>query len=233
VLSRILGGFHTMAVLHRLGAITLFIVFFIHLWDVRRQKIALGLSWFKYLTSANSMLFNLTDLKEFWQSIKWFIGRGPRPRYGRFTYWEKFDYFAVFWGVGIIGSTGLVLWFPELFTRVLPGWSVNVVTIIHSDEALLATAFIFTVHFFNANFRPDKFPIDTVMFTGRVEARELAYDKPREYEELVADGGLERHIVDPLPLPAQRVARGFGFTFLSIGLILILFILYTMIFGYR
>ena len=55
--------------------------------------------------------------------MKWFLGRGPRPQYGRYTYWEKFDYFAVFWGMVVIGSTGLLLWFPEFFTRVLPGWS--------------------------------------------------------------------------------------------------------------
>jgi hypothetical protein len=116
---------------------------------------------------------------------------------------------------------------------VIPGWSVNVVTIIHSDEALLATAFIFTVHFFNTNFRPDKFPLDTTMFTGRVAAEELRYDKPREYDDLVADGGLERHLVEDLPKPARNVARGFGYTFLTIGLTLILFILFTMIFGYR
>jgi predicted CXXCH cytochrome family protein len=232
VLSRMLGGFETMGLLHRLGAVALFIVFSIHLWDVRRQKLASGSSWFRFLTAPGSMLFNLTDMKELRQSIKWFAGRGPRPHYGRFTYWEKFDYFAVFWGIAIIGSTGLVLWFPEMFTRVLPGWSVNVVTIIHSDEALLAVAFIFTVHFFNTNFRPDKFPIDTVMFTGRVPLDELKADKPREYEELMASG-VEQYIVDPLPEPAQRVAKGFGFTFLTIGLILIILILFTMLFGYR
>ena len=233
VLSRMLGGFQTMGTLHRLGALVLFTVFFMHLWDVRKQKLAAGLSWWRFLTSPGSMLFNLTDLRELWQSIKWFVGAGPRPRYGRFTYWEKFDYFAVFWGIAIIGSTGLVLWFPELFTRLLPGWSVNVVTIVHSDEALLAVAFIFTVHFFNTNFRPDKFPIDTTMFTGRVPLDELKYDKPREYEELVADGNVEQHIVEPLPAPAERGARIFGFTFLSIGLALIALIVYTMLFGYR
>ena len=52
------------------------------------------------------------DIKDLGASIKWFFGKGPRPEYGRWTYWEKFDYFAVFWGVAIIGSTGLILWFP-------------------------------------------------------------------------------------------------------------------------
>jgi len=232
VLSKILGGFEVMSILHRMGAVTLFIVFGIHLWDVRRQKKDQGISWFKFITGPNSMLFNKTDLIEAWQSIKWFLGRGPRPNYGRFTYWEKFDYFAVFWGVGIIGFTGLVLWFPELFTHLLPGWTVNVATIVHSDEALLAVAFIFTVHFFNTNFRPDKFPIDTVMFTGRVAAEELKYDKPREYAEL-AETGIENHAVEPFPKAAQRGARVFGFTFLTIGLIVIALIVYTMLFGYR
>ncbi len=119
-------------------------------------------------------------------SIKWFFGLGPRPAYGRYTYWEKFDYFAVFWGVMVIGSTGFVLWFPELLTRVLPGWSINVATIVHSDEALLAVGFIFTIHFFNTHFRPDKFPMDPVIFTGRMTLEELKHDKPDEYAELVA-----------------------------------------------
>ena len=113
---------------------------------------------------------------------------GRAPRYGRWTYWEKFDYFAVFWGVGMIGFSGLILWFPEFFTHFLPGWFVNVATIIHSDEALLATGFIFTVHFFNTHFRPDKFPMDPVIFTGRIPLEEFKEDRPREYEELVARG---------------------------------------------
>jgi cytochrome b subunit of formate dehydrogenase len=233
VLSRLLGGFHTMGVLHRLGAVALIVVAAIHLWDVRRQKRASGLSWRRFLTQRDTMLPNLHDLREVLQSIRWFLGRGPRPPYGRFTYWEKFDYFAVFWGIAIIGCTGLVLWFPEFFTRFVPGWSVNVATIVHSDEALLAVAFLFTIHFFNTNFRPDKFPLDTVMFTGRVTVDELKYDKPREYRELEAQGGIDAHLVQPLPEPAVRGARIFGFTFLAIGLTLVALIVYTMLFGYR
>jgi cytochrome b subunit of formate dehydrogenase len=88
------------------------------------------------------MTLNRRDLTEFVGTLKWFVGRGKRPAYGRWTYWKKFDYFAVFWGIAVIGSTGLTLWFPVFFTRFLPGWLLNVTTIIHSDEALLATGFI-------------------------------------------------------------------------------------------
>ena len=48
----------------------------------------------------------------------------------------------------------------------IPGWFLNVATIIHSDEALLADGFIFTVHFFNTHLRPEKFPMDIVDLHG-------------------------------------------------------------------
>ena len=98
----------------------------------------------------------------------------------------------MFWGVAVIGVTGLLLWFPTVFTRVMPGWMVNVATTIHSDEALLAVGFIFSVHFFNTHFRPEKFPIDTVIFTGGMPLEEFKHDRPREYQQLVESGELEQ-----------------------------------------
>jgi predicted CXXCH cytochrome family protein len=236
MLSRVLGGFAAMGVFHRIAAITLIMLFLFHLTRIWKGRKASGKSWLAYIFDTNSLMFNLTDIRQIWESIKWFFGRGPRPHYGRFTYWEKFDYFAVFWGVFVIGSTGLVLWFPELFTRLLPGWSVNVATIIHSDEALLAVAFIFTIHFFNTHFRPDKFPMDPVIFTGRVPVEELRHDKPAEYEELLAGGTLEEidsKLVDAFPERLEKVFKTFGFVALGIGLTLVALIVYAMLFGYR
>ena len=140
---------------------------------------------------------------------------------------------AVFWGVFVIGMTGLVLWFPVLFTRIVPGWFVNVATIIHSDEALLAVGFIFTIHFFNTHFRPDKFPMDEVIFTGRVPVKELEADKPAEYEAMVASGRLEEHLVEPFHEGAVKWFRVFGFVALGVGLLLIAAIVYSMLFTYR
>jgi cytochrome b subunit of formate dehydrogenase len=237
VVTRVLGGYSSMGTLHRWAAVTLILLFAYHLRDVFKAKAASGKSWFAYIFDpVNSLMFNLNDITQAWQSVKWFLGRGPRPHYGRFTYWEKFDYFAVFWGVFVIGSTGLVLWFPEFFTRILPGWSVNVATIIHSDEALLAVGFIFTIHFFNTHFRPDKFPMDPVIFTGRVPIDELKHDKPGEYEVFV-EGASEEQLRGKVKGPAkkrfEKAARIFGFTALGIGLTLIFLIVYTMVFGYR
>jgi cytochrome b subunit of formate dehydrogenase len=159
--------------------------------------------------------------------------RRPRPDYGRWTYWEKFDYFAVFWGVAVIGTTGLLLWFPEFFTRLLPGSIINVAIIIHSDEALLAVGFIFTVHFFNTHFRPERFPIDTVVFTGGEPLEKFKLDRPREYRELLERGELEKRLMPALPTVIVQFCRRLGFAALTIGLIIIALILYAEIFAYN
>ncbi len=230
----VLGGFAVTGFLHRVAAIVLIAVWLVHIWDVVKKKRASSKSWLQFIgDKRDSLLFTKQDLLDLRASAKWFFGKGPRPAYGRWTYWEKFDYFAVFWGMFIIGSTGILLWFPEFFTLFLPGKSVNIATIIHSDEALLAVGFIFTVHFFNTHFRPDKFPMDPVIFTGRVSVEELKADKPREYEELVASGELEEKLFEPYPRNAQILFRVLGFTALFIGLTLIALIVYSMLFGYR
>ena len=129
--------------------------------------------------------------------------------------------------------TGLLLWFPSLFTRVLPGWVINVATTIHSDEALLAVGFIFTIHFFNTHFRPEKFPMDTVIFTGGVPLEEFKMDRPREYQQLVESGELENRLM-PAPNPlAVKLWRRVGFTALGIGLALVALIIYAQLAVYR
>lgn len=233
VLSKFFGGFESAGYLHRFAAVVMIGVFSTHLYDLLKMKRKEFGSWKKLLSGDYSMVFNKKDLKDFIGSLKWFLGKGERPDYGRWTYWEKFDYFAVFWGMIIIGSTGLTLWFPELFTRVFPGWFLNVATIIHSDEALLATGFIFTVHFFNTHLRPEKFPMDIVIFTGRIPLEEFKLDRPDEYKKLIKSRELEKYLVEPYPPIIIKAMKIFGWTALTIGLSMVLWIIYAMIFVYR
>lgn len=167
-------------------------------------------------------------------TLKWFFGKGPRPNYGRWTYWEKFDYMAVFWGVAIIGASGLMLWFPVLFTKFIPGWLINVATIIHSDEALLAVGFIFTVHFFNTHLRPEAFPMDTVIFTGVVPLEHYKSDRPEAYAELKRSGELRKRVVTKVIAKRyETMIRLAGYTFLTIGIVLTCLIIYSVLFGYK
>ncbi|HKI78607.1 MAG TPA: cytochrome b/b6 domain-containing protein [Ignavibacteriaceae bacterium] len=233
ILSHILGGFESTGFIHRFAAVIMLSVFVIHLVDLFRSKKKENKSFKQMIFGLDSMMFNKKDLKDFTGSLKWFLGKGERPQYGRWTYWEKFDYFAVFWGIFVIGSTGMSLWFPEFFTRFIPGWAINVATIIHSDEALLATGFIFTVHFFNTHLRPEKFPMDIVIFSGRVGLEEFKIDRPEEYKKLVESGELEKYMVEPYQPIVIRAIKFFGWTALSIGFSIIVWIIYAMLFVYR
>ena len=232
-LARVFGGYESAGYIHRVAAVTMFGIFFTHLYDLARRKRQEFGTWRSLLFGENTMIFTRRDFREFVASIKWFLHKGPRPQYGRWTYWEKFDYFAVFWGVCIIGSTGLMLWFPEIFTWVVPGWFINVATIIHSDEALLAVGFIFTVHFFNTHLRPEKFPMDMVIFTGYQSVEELKEDKPREYEELMKSGRLQELVVEQYPPVVIKAMKVFGWTALALGFSITLLIIYAMVFAYR
>ena len=225
-IARLMGGYGVTGVLHRIAATLLILCFAAHLARVLHRvyvRRELGLLW-----GPDSLVPQPRDVVQMLQHFRWFFGRGPRPRFDRFTYWEKFDYWAVFWGMGIIGTSGLMMWFPGLFSRFLPGWVFNVALLVHGEEALLAMVFIFTVHFFNGHLRPEKFPMDTVIFTGRVELEELRHERPAEHERLVRTGALDALIVDAPPRRLQRAGRVVGTTAVSLGLLMVVLTLYAL-----
>jgi cytochrome b subunit of formate dehydrogenase len=230
--AELFGSFVVLGALHRLMAVVTFIYFALNFVLMYQNWRKSGKSLFKFCIDKDSMVPNLNDAKELFETFKWFFGYGPQPQYGRWTYWEKFDFMAVFWGVAVIGTTGLCLWFPETFTLFIPGYWINIATIIHSDEALLATGFIFTIHFFNTHLRPEKFPMDPVIFTGTMPLDELKHERPREYAELVENGKLDEIKAPPTPRWFFVTAHVFGFTALAIGLALVFAIIYSMIFLY-
>ncbi|MCD4736965.1 MAG: hypothetical protein K8R53_13050, partial [Bacteroidales bacterium] len=233
-LSRILGGVYVAGNIHRFAAVITFGYFIFHIATLIRIKIRQKIPIGRFIFGKNSLMFNMQDIKDFWATLKWFVGAGPRPNSGRRKYWEKFNYMAVFWGVGVIGFSGLILWFPEYFTKIMPGWLINVAMIIHSDEALLAVGFIFTIHFFNTHLRPDAFPMDTVIFIGTVPYAEFKHDRPREFEELKKSGRLKKVVLKREYRPKyERTVKIFGFCFLLIGLSLTVLIIYSMLFGYN
>jgi len=215
-LMRYLGGPEVAAWLHRFAAIVTFGYFAVHLGmlirDVFLQK-RKGYFW-----GWRSMTPQLKDLQDLIANLKYFLYLGPRPQLDRWAYWEKFDYLAVFWGVGMIGVSGLILWFPDFFTTILPGWALNAAYIIHSDEALLATGFIFLFHFFHTHLRPESFPMDPVIFTGSMPLHRFKDERPLEYARMVEDGTLEQHFVPPPSEARVQVAHVFGFAAVAAGI---------------
>ncbi len=219
VVMNLLGGPTSTGVLHRIGAVGFMSVFFIHLIYF---AIHIGRNWRTFdWFGPNSLIPNWDDLGDAIAMFRWFFGLGPRPILDHFSYWEKFDYWAPFWGMTIIGVSGMMMWFPSTTASVLPGWVFNVASIVHGEEAILAIVFLFTVHFFNNHFRPDKFPLDTTMFTGRVPLELYMHEHRREYDRLVASGELDKYLVAAPAQPLRRGSRVLGVTLIAIGLSLL------------
>ena len=226
-LALLFGGFTGAGLVHRAaGAVLLAAV----VWHVA------NIGWRAFVRGERGLLWGPTsmtpqwrDVVQFGQQLKWFFGRGPYPKHEHFTYWEKFDYWAVLWGTAIMGAAGLILWFPEAAAAFLPGWMFNVALFVHGAEATLAIGFIFVVHFFNGHLRPNKFPMDLVIFTGSVTEEELRHERAGQYERLVSTGQLGALTV-PAPSDAER-RRGYvaGTIGLVLGLILFVLILQAVL----
>ena len=175
---------------------------------------------------ADSIVPRVDDARHLLAYLKFVRDRGPRPQFGKFTYWEKFDYMAEFWGLLVIGLSGLIMWFPEKALAVLPGWAVNAALIFHSYEAFLAAAFLFAIHFFNTHLRPEAFPVDLVMVTGTVTLDEVRHERPGWYERLMANDELERVTV-PVARPAPLALRIGGIVLLALGVLMMLLVVTT------
>ena len=225
-LARFLGGIETARYFHKFFALITFGYAAYHLLSLALAVLVKKES--DLLWGWKSMVPNFKDAADFFGNLKWFFYRGPRPKFDRFTYWEKFDYFAIFWGIPIIGLSGLMLWAKEFFSSFLPGWVLNAAFLIHSDEALLAVGFIFTIHFFHSHLRPENFPLDPVIFTGRLPLSRFIEERPLEYARLKEKG--ELIIVEKPSKEMLLFARVFGGTAVILGLILILGILAALFF---
>jgi cytochrome b subunit of formate dehydrogenase len=218
-----LGGPKMEGIVHRTAAVTWLSIFLFHLAIVMVNiwKKGKNFNWF----GGTSMIPSMQDARDLKNMFLWFFGRAERPNFCHWTYWQRFDYWAPFWGATIIGSSGLILFFPEKTAAVLPGWVFNIATLVHAEEAVLAAVFLNTVHFFNVHFRPERFPMSTTIFTGAIPLDEFKHDHRLEYERLLARGELEKHLVKRMSRRADLVASILATVLIIAGLTLLTLVL--------
>ncbi|MDX1814600.1 MAG: cytochrome b/b6 domain-containing protein [Thermodesulfobacteriota bacterium] len=183
VLSRYLvnlwGGIHNSTMVHRFGA-GMLIYFMVHhlFYTVFSRQ---GRRDFVLLIPTPK------DAKDAVQNIRHFLGKSPdKPRFGRFSYIEKFDYWAVYWGCVIMIGSGLFLWFEGIVLKYFPKYVLDVAHEMHSDEAMLATLAIVIWHFYNVHFNPDRFPGTLLWWHGQISEHEMKEEHPLEYDEIMA-----------------------------------------------
>jgi len=180
IILKIMGGIQVSRILHRVGASLLFIVSVWHMLYIiftkegRREFIEL--------------LPRPKDIMDFVQNIKYFLGFvDEKPKFGRFSYIEKFDYWAVYWGMVIMLGSGTILWFHNFFLGVLPKFIIDIAKEVHSDEAMLATLAIVIWHWYNAHFNPEVFPFNPTIFTGKIPKERMIKEHPLEYEKIIKE----------------------------------------------
>jgi formate dehydrogenase subunit gamma len=139
-----------------------------------------------------SMFINKEDISDLIHNIRYYLGMEKSPAVcGRYNYRQKFEYWGVLLSGVLMMFTGLILWFPALITRFLPGEVIPAAKVLHTNQAFLMFLIIALWHIYNSIFSPEVFPMDTSMFTGYISRERMIHEHPVELES-IERGPLER-----------------------------------------
>lgn len=213
------GGFHEALVVHKWVGIFMLILFVIHLLYL---LVIILKSGKQSVLGPDSIIPGPGDIRPAFQHLGWMIGLKPHPRFERWAYWEKFDYWAVFWGIVIIGGTGIILYHPVATAALMPGWVINISFWVHRIEAILAMGHVFIIHFAIAHLRRHHFPMDKAIFTGRASLEAVHAEKAAWTARLENDGKLDRLTSGEASVPVRIAAYTAGFFAILTGLYILL-----------
>lgn len=176
-----LGGVDTARTLHRASGLLFCTLVLVH---VVRMVAGVMLARMPL-----TMVPTRQDFRDAVQTLRYYFGVSDRqPKFDRFDYRQKFEYWGLLLGAGIVVGTGLILLYPIEVTRWLPGEFVPAAQVAHSNEGLMAFLVVVVWHIYNAHLNPDVFPFDTTIFTGRISEERMRHEHPLEYERIHKEG---------------------------------------------
>ena len=208
-LYSLFGGIKVAPIIHKTAGCLLLLLFVYHLIYLSyniyagqvaplRKKKELSVGKLLKLLATQPLIPNRKDLQDIIQLFKYlFFLTDRRPQGDEFTWKNKFDYWAPFWGIPVLGISGLIMWNKEFFTSFLPGEIINFALIAHSDEALLAALFLFIWHWYNVHYKTSVFPMGTVFITGYLSEKLMVEDHYDYYVKIMKQAGLEHEILPP------------------------------------
>ncbi len=131
-----------------------------------------------------TMFLTVQDFKDAIQHLRYFVGKvAEPPKFGRYDYKQKFEYWGLIFGAAIMVASGVILQFPMFVSRFLPAQLIPAAKVMHSNEALLAFAIVLVWHMYSAHLNPETFPADTSIFTGKIRKDRMKHEHALEYEE--------------------------------------------------
>lgn len=175
------GGVDATRWIHRIAGITLAVSTVVHF----TRGVLLMMSKRQYF----SMVPTKKDFEDAILQLRYYLGATQdHPKYDRYTYKEKFEYWGLVVGNVIMVLTGFILFFPVQAASLIPGQFIPAAKVAHSNEGLMAFFVITIWHIFNAHLNPDVFPFDASIFTGKVSRERYVHEHPLELARL--EGGL-------------------------------------------
>lgn len=182
----LMGGIEAARLIHRFAATVMMAEAIYHLLSLGYRAFVRRVRW--------SMLPTWRDVRDVVDHVMFYLGRRKqKPRFGRYSYVEKAEYFALVWGTIIMAVTGFMMWNPIATARVLPGEVIPAAKAAHGGEALLAVLAIVLWHFYHVHLRH----FNLSMFTGRLSREEMEQEHPAELE------AIERGLIPDSPTPEQ------------------------------
>jgi formate dehydrogenase subunit gamma len=131
-----------------------------------------------------SMLLSRKDFLDAVDNLRYYAGFAEAsPKFGRYDYRQKFEYWGLIFGALIMVLSGFILYVPIIVSRVLPAELIPAAKVMHSYEAMLAFLIVLIWHMAGAHLTPESFPMDTSIFTGRIRKEKLHREHALEYEE--------------------------------------------------
>ncbi|HET6365567.1 MAG TPA: cytochrome b/b6 domain-containing protein [Nitrospirota bacterium] len=172
-----LGGIDNVRLIHRFAGVIFSLEVITHL-----TVAAIGIVYKKWQPS---MVITKKDFTDVVHNIRYYLGLENSPtRGGRYTYKQKFEYWGILTGVLLMMLTGVILWFPAVVTKFLPGEIIPAAKVLHTNEALVVFLIIAIWHVYSAIFSPEVFPLDTSIFTGYISKSRMLREHPDELAEM-------------------------------------------------
>ena len=173
------GGFPIRGTIHRVAAVVFILAV---LWHVLYLTTDRGKRFFRDIFPRKK------DLGQFFQMVSYNLGlTGTPPGFGKFSYVEKAEYWALVWGTLIMIISGFFLWFDNVAVKWFPKGFLDVMLVVHYYEAWLATLAILIWHMYSVIFRPGVYPMNPAWLTGKMPEEMYRHEHPEAVPEKPSD----------------------------------------------